>query len=122
MIGLMFLFQTYANANSGSAELAIKSGGFDVRKVTPRKKQPWSAKNNPVAGIIDLTAGGGGGYTAHDWWISYNGSTFVRLTPTMAASCQVTGLASGITVYFMHQLITKDGPQGFDLVIKIPVD
>ena len=122
MIAIMYLFQNFANLNAATAEAAILSGGFECKKVTPRKKQPWSVKNNPVAGVIDLTAGGFRGTGFHDWWISYDGKTFTRLDPTTAAHTQVTGLASNITVYFMHQLITKDGPQGFDAVLKINVD
>jgi hypothetical protein len=121
MEGLKFLFQSYANANPTTAQLGIESGGFSCKKVTPRKQQPWAVKNNPVGGILDLTAAGAkGGF--HDWWISYNGITFVRLDPTMKAHTQVTGLASGIEVYFMHQVITSNGPQGFDAVLKITVN
>ncbi len=119
---MMAVFQAYGNANPLNASDCFTLAGFDIKKMTPRGKQPWSAKNNVVAGVIDLTATGGPGRSCHEWWISYNGSTFVRLEPTMQASTQVSGLASGTTVYFMHQLITKDGPQGMDLVIKIPVD
>ena len=120
---MMAVFQTYCNANPLNASDCLTLAGFKIKKITPRGKQPWSAKNNVVAGVIDLTAAGGGTSRCfHEWWISYNGSTFVRLEGTMQASCQVSGLASGTTIYFMHQLITADGPQGMDLVIKIPVD
>jgi hypothetical protein len=44
------------------------------------------------------------------------------MTPTINAETQMTGLASNTVVYFMHQVITKDGPQGFDLTIKMNVD
>ncbi len=121
MLAMMYLFQNYGNANQSVAELAIKSGGFSVKKVTPRGKQPWSVANNPVGGVLDLTANGVRGNAFHDWWISYDGKTFTRLYPTTAAHTQVTGLASNIEVYFMHQIITKDGPQGFDSVLKIGV-
>ncbi len=115
---MMSLFQNFANYNPLEANEAILSGGFSVMKISPRKQQKWSAKNTPVEGILALKAAGSRVRSCHDWWISYNGATFSRLDPTTAAETLVTGLASGITVYFMHQLITKDGPQGFDLVLK----
>ncbi len=121
MEGLKFLFQSYANENFATAQLGIESGGFSCKKVTPRKQQPWAVKNNPVGGILDLTAAGAKG-EIHDWWISYNGITFVRLDPTKQAHTQVTGLAANIEVYFMHQIITSNGPQGFDAVLKITVN
>ena len=118
ILGMMSLFQIFANNNIAVAELAIKSGGFDVKKITSRKKQDWSAENNPVSGVIDLKATGIVGRGFHDWWISYDGAIYVRLDPTLEASTQIGGLATGKFVYFMHQIITKNGPQGFDLVIK----
>jgi len=122
-IAIMFLYQTYANANAGTAEDAIKSGGFLVKTITPRGKQPWTAVNSVVQGTIDLTANGveiAGGF--HEWLISFDGITFERMLPTTHAHTQVTGLAGGIEVWFMHQEIDKRGPQGFDLVIRMTVN
>ena len=123
MQAIMFLYQTYGNSNPGTAEVGIKSGGFTVKTITPRGKQPWNAFNSVVQGTIDLTAKGTekqGGF--HDWHISFDGVSFDRMLPTTKASTQVTGLAGGIEVWFMHQIITKDGPQGFDLIIQITVN
>jgi hypothetical protein len=122
MKGLRAMFQLYANNHPLIAKEVIISGGFSIRKMTVRGPQPWSARNNAIAGIVDLTAKGFRGNGIHDWWNSYNGKTFQRLTPTTQASTQVLNLASNITVYFMHQLITKDGPQGFDLVAKVGIN
>jgi hypothetical protein len=122
MKGLMFLFQSAANSAPNLANAIILSGGFKVKRITPRGPQAWSAKNNPVQGIIDLKAGGGGQRTCHQWFYSFDGVVFHQMTPTINAETQMTGLASNTVVYFMHQLITKDGPQGFDLTIKINVD
>ena len=123
LIAVMFLFQTYANANYGTASDGIKSGGFDVKTITPRGKQPWSAVNSVVQGTIDLTAAGAGANKGfHEWLISYDGINFERMLPTTAAHTQVTGLAGGIEVWFMHQVINSKGPQGFDLVIQITVN
>jgi hypothetical protein len=121
MKGLMFLFQAAANSAPNLANAIILSGGFKVKRITPRKAQAWTAKNNPVQGIIDLRAAGGPGRSAHTWYYSLDGAVFHQMTSTIKAETQITGLASGITIYFMHELITKDGPQGFDLTIKMVV-
>ncbi|MEI6816502.1 MAG: hypothetical protein WCL14_07815, partial [Bacteroidota bacterium] len=71
----------------------------------------------------DLTAKGTekqGGF--HDWHISFDGVSFDRMLPTTAAHTQITGLAGGIEVWFMHQEIDNRGPQGFDLIIQITVN
>lgn len=121
MKGLMTLFQAAANIAPNLANAIILSGGFKVKRITPRKAQAWSAKNNPVQGIIDLKAAGGPARSAHTWYYSLDGAVFHQMTTTLKAETQITGLASNITIYFMHELITKDGPQGFDLVIKMVV-
>ncbi len=123
MIAIMFAYQTYANANPATASDGIKSGGYDVKTITPRGKQPWTALNSVIQGTIDLTAGGAGANKGfHDWHISFDGISFERMTPTTAAHTQITGLAGGKQVWFMHQIITKDGPQGYDLIIQITVN
>jgi hypothetical protein len=122
MQAMMYIFQKYANENPETANAAILSGGFTVKSITPRKAQKWSVKNNPVQGVLDLQAAGSGSYTCHTWWISFDGKIFEQFATTMDANVQVFGLASRMSVYFMHQVITKDGPQGFDLVIMKNVD
>jgi hypothetical protein len=122
MTTIMGQFQNYANDNPKISRDVIASGGFTVKKITPRKKQEWSAKNNEeVQGTIDLQAPGGGPYTCHLWWISYDGVTFERMDPTIAANMQVKGFAGGIDLFFQHQLITKKGPQEKSNVIRVTV-
>lgn len=115
------LFQVYANANPTMAEMAILQGGFKIKRITKRDPQQWTAVPNPIQGTVDLTAGGSGTRTLHDWWFSTDGKIFVRLDPTIQAHTQVIGLAGNTVVYFMHQVIDKDGPMGFDLTIKYTV-
>src|ERR1039458_5838291 len=123
LIAVMFLFQTYANNNYGTAEDGIKSGGFSCKAITARGKQPWSAVNSVVQGTIDLTAAGAGpGKNFHEWLVSYDGINFERMLPTTSAHTQVTGIAGGIEIWFMHQVINEKGPQGFDLVIQLTVN
>jgi hypothetical protein len=121
VIALMANFQNFANLNPTLAVSAIKQGGFDVRVVTPRKKQPLTAKNNVVQGVVDLTAGGGPARSCHEWKISYDGVIFNYHSTTIKASCQMSGFAGGIEVWFLHQLITEAGPQGFDGVLQLTI-
>jgi hypothetical protein len=115
------LFQVYANGHPTMAETAILQGGFTVKRITSRDPQKWTAVPNAMQGTVDLTAAGSVSRSLHDWWFSTDGKIFVRLDPTMLAHTQVTGLAGNTIVYFMHQVITVDGPQGFDLTIKYTV-
>ena len=79
----------------------------------------FAVKNGNVQGTVLLTAEGGGQGTAHDWWISFDNITWVRMTPTIHANTMKEGLEPETTVYFNHQLITNEGPQGFEGVISI---
>ena len=115
---ILFEFQNYSNLHPTESLLVFKSGGFGTKTITPRGKQPWGLKNTKIEGQMRATAEGGPLRSAHDWWISLRGEIFTRLCPTIAAEILIKGLKEGDYVYLMHQLITKDGPQGFDLVIK----
>jgi hypothetical protein len=115
---ILFEFQNFANNNPTKALDVFKTGGFGTKTITPRGKQPWGLKNTRITGIMKATHEGGPLRSAHDWWISLKGDIFTRLCPTIAAEIEIKGLKEGDYVHLMHQLITKDGPQGFDLVIK----
>ena len=115
---IMFQFQNYANLQHDEAMLALASGGFGWKAITPRQKQKWGVKNTFNEGVLALKAEGGPLRSAHYWLISLDTMAFSRLCPTRAAETLVKGLAQGLDVCFIHQLITKDGPQGFVLVIK----
>lgn len=122
VMAVMFNYQNYCNNNPSTALTAAKQGNFDVRIQTPRKKQELKGINNAVQGTVDITAAGGPSRSAHEWKISYDGVIFTYISTTLQAHLQVNGLAGGIEVWFLHQLITKDGPQGYDFVVKITVD
>ena len=78
--------------------------------------------NNAVQGTIDVTCAGGPLRSAHIWKISFDGIVFDYYSTTLVAHLQVNGLAGGIEVWFLHELITKDGPQGYDLMLSITVN
>jgi len=121
MQGMMSKFQIFANDNPNLAIVAIKSGGFSVKTITPRGRQKWGAFQTKIEGKIKITHEGCSQRSAHDWWISVDGVIFYRLCPTTAAETFVEGYRDGTQLYFMHQLITKDGPQGFDLTVSVTV-
>ena len=118
---VMFNYQNYCNANPTTALTAAAQGNFDVKVQTERKKQELKAVNNAVQGVVDVTCAGGKGRCSHVWKISYDGIVFEYLSTTMSAHVQVSGLAGGIEVWFLHELITTDGPQGYDLMLNVTV-
>lgn len=118
---LMPLFQKAADADPGNSVAIIQSGGFGVKGEGGRQVQKFEAMDGTVLGTVLLTAEGGGSHTAHDWMYSHDGITFVRMIPTIGANTEITGLVSGEWAYFVHQLITKNGGQGFSQIIKIRV-
>jgi hypothetical protein len=121
VMAVMFVYQNYCNTNPTTALTAAAQGGFDVKVQTSRKKQELTAVNNAVQGVVDVTCAGGKGRCSHVWKISYDGVVFEYLSTTMSAHVQVSGLAGGIEVWFLHELITTDGPQGYDLMLKVTV-
>jgi len=119
---LMGLFQKQANTNPATAIVVIESGGFFVKKVTNRQKQIFSATHGAVSGRIDLIAKGIKARSAHDWYYSADGITWIRLMTTIAAETFILDLTPGRLAYFNHQAITKDGPQGLEGAISIMVN
>ena len=121
VLAVMFTYQNYCNANPTNALVCAAQGNFDVKVQTPRKKQALTIANNAVQGTIDVTAGGGPARSAHIWKISFDGIVFDYYSTTLVAHLQVNGLAGGIEVWFLHELITTDGPQGYDLMLNVTV-
>jgi hypothetical protein len=118
---MMRLFQEAADADPENAIAIIESGAFKVKKVAIPQKHDFDATNNPVSGVIDLVAPGGGPRTCHDWMYSPDGTVFERMPPTVGAETHKSGLTPGQNAFFTHELITKDGPQGISQIIKIIV-
>jgi len=118
---LMGIFQTAANDNVGDAQAIIESGGFKVKHAPSFHKHVFQAENSAISGVIDLTAEGGGQQSCHDWMYSPDGVTWERMTPTVLAHTQKSGLTPKTDAYFTHELITAAGPQGLSQVVKIIV-
>jgi hypothetical protein len=116
--GIMSLFQSAANADTENAETIILSGKFRVKKITINQKHEFDVVNGVISGMMHLTAPGGDNHTCHDWEYSPDGIHFTKMTPTIGAETDISGLTPGQDAYFRHQLITKDGPEGWSQVIK----
>ena len=118
---LMSQFQIAANDDYEHSNEIIKSGGFGVKKVAIQQKKKFSVDNDIQSGCIIADAQGGGQRTCHDWALSLDNITFVRQMPTIAAKTKFKNLVRGTYAYIKHQLVTKNGGQGYSQVIKILV-
>ncbi len=118
---LMGRFQTKANSDPANAIEILRSGKFGIKNVNPRQNQYFHAENTAVSGTVEIFAEGGGEHTCHDWMFSPDNETWERMVPTMAGYTTKSGLTRLTTVYFKHQIISKNGPEGFDNVIEILV-
>ncbi len=106
-------FQAAANLAPDNAVVILESGHFIVKTVSPRQKQVLKLKNSTISGKILIVGPNGGSSTASNWWMTLdNGTTAVRLDPTIASKTSKTGLAVRSRVGIAHQLITRKGPQG----------
>ncbi len=119
--GIMFYFQSAANADPAKAETIIESGGFKVKKIVPRQNGDFTISNGINSGTVNLEAEGAGNYACHDWRYSADGTTFTRLPPTINAHTQMAGLTPGHWAYFTHEVVTNEGGQGVSQVEKIMV-
>ena len=119
--GIMFFFQSAANADPANGIVIVESGGFKVKKIVPRQKGDFELSNGINSGTVNLDAEGAGPHTCHDWRYSADGTTFVHLPPTINAHTQVTGLAPGQYAYFTHEVVNKDGGQGVSQIERIMV-
>ena len=117
----MFSFQNSANSNPEISVVTIQSGGFKVKTHTPRQKQQFEAHNGADAGSIELTGPTADYPVCHDWHYSADGITFTRMEPSLNAHTVKEGLTPGDYAYFKHQLINKDGGEGYSQIIKIRV-
>ncbi|MEP7171286.1 MAG: hypothetical protein ABI855_18100 [Bacteroidota bacterium] len=102
--------QTIANADIPNAEAIIISAGMKVKKQGAINKQDFTVKNGEISGTMELTAKGIETRGAHDWGRSNDGTNWVSLTPTLAATTLDTGLTRGAMVEYRHREILKDGP------------
>jgi hypothetical protein len=115
--------QGICDANPDSAEAIALSGLFYVKKVSGRQKQVFTA-TNLRSGIIELVGHIKGNHCSHDWGMTLtpdNAASWydTPIPSTLKSSTIVENLSPGTRMYFRHQLVTKEGPQGWDRVISI---
>ena len=116
---LLNLFQEAANDDPVNSIAILESGKFKVVEASIPQKHKFDAKDGVNPGEIILTAPGGPKERhLHEWKISYDNVKFELIRSSSSATKLVEGLTSGAVVYFTHELIVQDVPQGVSQVIK----
>jgi len=123
MRGLKLDVQAIADADIDHAEDIITSAGMKVKKQGAINKQDLTAKDGTVSGSVKLIAKGiTDERGAHDWAMSQDGTNWIPVTPTLAATTEITGLTPASIWDFRHREILKDGPTDWleihDFVVK----
>jgi len=110
---IMRQFQSASENDPINSREIIESGGFRVKKVHKKQEQVFGLIQGP-SGTVLLTGDTIESTHLHDWWISENGTDFVRMDPTTESTTQATGLIVGKRYWFKHQFRTpvgqKNGP------------
>ena len=114
-------FQGVANLDHINSIAILESGGFSIKQVGGKGKNKFTVANTDISGTVALTGPTKKGRIGHDWWISLDGITFVRLTPSINAEISVSGLVSGKKYWFQHQMFDKTGLVGPLETLFIPV-
>jgi hypothetical protein len=112
---VMDLFSAKMRADPINAREICESGGFIVKGVSNKQEQVYTLTQGTSSGTVNLVGNTVKGIAhLHDWWISTDGITFVRMRPTTDSKMLATGLIAGKRYWFQHQLITSkastDGP------------
>src|ERR1035437_891291 len=112
---VMGLFSVEMGLDPTNAREICESGGFKVKGVSNKQEQVCTLTQGTSSGTVNLVGNTVHGIAhLHDWWISTDGVTFVRMRPTTDSKMTATGLMAGKRYWFQHQLITSkastDGP------------
>jgi hypothetical protein len=112
--------QSIADANPESAVAIIESAGMSVKGKGGRHAQVFGAQLGDRLGEVILSAPKAGDRAAYEWAYSIDGmKTWIPLLGTMQTKTTVTGLPSGVTVYFQHRTITPEGVSDWSEPISI---
>jgi hypothetical protein len=111
---VMHLFEEAAYADPEHAVTIIQSGGFHAHIGTGPGAHTFHGEDTATSGEVKLFAPGGpkGKKHHHEWWLSTDGINYTRLQSTDSAETVVHGLTPTTKVWFRHQLIVQDEPQG----------
>jgi hypothetical protein len=115
--------QTVADADRERAANLIQSAGMNVRKVVPRPKRIFLAKQGSISGAVTLEAASAGHRASYEWGASPDaGKTWLPLPPTLQAKTSTTGLTPATTYLFRYRWVSKGGAadwsQPVSLVVK----
>ena len=104
--------QTVADATPENGAVIIESSGLAVRKVTPRGKRPFVAKQGTLSGSAEVTALSPGGRASYEWQYSVDGGkTWVAAPGTTRGRTTITGFAPATSVQFRYLTVTPKGGQ-----------
>lgn len=98
------------------AETIILSAGMQVKELSPRQKQNFSAKAGELPGTADLTAEGVE-RGSHEWGYTLDvndPNSWVDAGTTIKASITISGLESAKRYWFRHRAVLSSGPIAWD--------
>jgi hypothetical protein len=111
-----------ANAATGT-EAIILSSGLNMKHISPRQKQVFSANHGTTQGSVILVADSIVRGT-HEWQYTNdltNPSLWIAVTPTIKASVTITGLERFKTYYFHHRVLLADGYSEWENPVELTV-
>ncbi len=109
---LMRTFQNAMDLDPTNAAAICASGGFKVKKVSPKQKNVFTADRGLESGTVQLVGNTSAKRHFHAWWISLDWVTFTLIMGTNDADNLVTGLLPNHRYWFRHQLRMAKGPHG----------
>ncbi len=116
---LMRTFQTAADDDPANAIAILNSGGFGIKILGGSSLHEFKVVNSETSGNVTLTAAGGGTRSCHIWKYSLDGVVWNWIVPTIAAKATIENLPVGKYVYFTHEVVNKNGPQGVSQVFRL---
>ena len=108
--GLKLDVQALVDADSVNAEAIVQAADMKVKQQGAINKQDFEVKRGDLSGTAKLIAKGKRERYANDWAMSQDGTNWVPIDPTLAATTIVSGLTRAQILDFRHRYILKDGP------------
>ena len=112
--------QQVAIANPTQAATIAQAASMRLRVVGSHNKSDLAAKQKGT-GVVEIAAKVQAGEHAHEWQWSADGKTWTSAAPSLQGKTTLTGLPTGVTVYFRHRATTKAGPGDWSQPISLLV-
>ena len=109
---IMRLFQNAMDLDPVNAAEICASGGFKLKKISPKQKNVYTATRGEASGTVQLVGNTSPKNHFHAWWISIDGINFTLIMGTNDADNLIIGLTPGKRYWFQHQLRMAKGPNG----------